>query len=121
MVRQAWPLRPPFPVLSIREGRRSAEGPSALSPGRSVTVTVGLDGSPESLAAAQWAAREALRRAVPLRLLRARRVDEDPRTRVVDPATARAWGERTPATAERRLRFATRAWTSADTLPTDSA
>ncbi|MGW0117965.1 universal stress protein [Streptomyces sp. NPDC003327] len=68
------------------------------------TVTAGLDGSPESLAATQWAAQEALRRAVPLRLLRAWDIDEDPRTRVVDPATAREWGARTLAIAERRLR-----------------
>ncbi|MFI0828080.1 universal stress protein [Streptomyces roseolus] len=68
------------------------------------TVTAGLDGSPESLAATQWAAQEASRRAVPLRLLRVWNVDEDPRTRVVDPATARGWGERTLAIAERRLR-----------------
>ena len=32
-------------------------------------VVAGLDGSPESLAAADWAAREALRRGLPLRLL----------------------------------------------------
>ncbi|MEU2111955.1 universal stress protein [Streptomyces sp. NPDC019507] len=68
------------------------------------TVTVGLDGSQESLTATQWAAQEALRRAVPLRLLRAWSSDEDPRTRPVDPETARGWGERTLATAERRLR-----------------
>ncbi|MFD8193805.1 universal stress protein [Streptomyces wuyuanensis] len=67
------------------------------------TVTVGLDGSQESLTATQWAAQEALRRAVPLRLLRAWS-SEDPRTRLVDPATARGWGERTLATTERRLR-----------------
>ncbi|WP_406253789.1 universal stress protein [Streptomyces chartreusis] len=35
------------------------------------TVTVGLDGSPESLAAADWAAREARLRAVPLRVVHA--------------------------------------------------
>lgn len=35
------------------------------------TVTVGLDGSPESLAAAEWAAREAGLRALPLRLVHA--------------------------------------------------
>ncbi|MDX2784964.1 universal stress protein, partial [Streptomyces caniscabiei] len=33
------------------------------------TVTVGIDGSPESLAAAAWAAREARLRALPLRLV----------------------------------------------------
>ncbi|WP_314612856.1 universal stress protein [Streptomyces stackebrandtii] len=68
------------------------------------TVTVGLDGSQESLVATQWAAEEALRRAVPLRLLRAWSIDEDPWARPVDPATARGWGERTLAIAERRLR-----------------
>ncbi|MFC8434957.1 universal stress protein [Streptomyces sp. NPDC057253] len=35
------------------------------------TVTVGLDGSPESLAAAEWAADEARSRAIPLRLVHA--------------------------------------------------
>lgn len=34
-------------------------------------VVVGLDGSPESVAAADWAAREALRRGLPLRLVHA--------------------------------------------------
>ncbi|MGW2642804.1 universal stress protein [Streptomyces sp. NPDC001348] len=35
------------------------------------TITAGLDGSPESLTAADWAAREALRRDAPLRLVHA--------------------------------------------------
>ncbi|MFJ2766776.1 universal stress protein [Streptomyces sp. NPDC087300] len=35
------------------------------------TITAGIDGSPESLAAAGWAAREALRRDLPLRLVHA--------------------------------------------------
>ncbi|MEU3289414.1 universal stress protein [Streptomyces longwoodensis] len=35
------------------------------------TITVGLDGSPESLAAAEWAAREAILRDLPLRLVNA--------------------------------------------------
>ncbi|AWN30588.1 hypothetical protein DKG71_34745 [Streptomyces sp. NEAU-S7GS2] len=34
-------------------------------------VAVGLDGSPASLAAADWGAREALRRDLPLRLVHA--------------------------------------------------
>ncbi|MER5202738.1 universal stress protein [Streptomyces sp. NPDC002825] len=68
------------------------------------TVTVGVDGSRESLAAADWAAEEAARRAVPLRLLQVWSTDDDPRTRVVDPVTARGWGERVLATAESRLR-----------------
>ncbi|NUK04147.1 universal stress protein [Streptomyces lunaelactis] len=46
-------------------------------------VTVGLDGSPESLAAAEWAAREALLRGVPLRLVHAQERPQD-----LDPASS---------------------------------
>ncbi|MFI8260888.1 universal stress protein [Streptomyces sp. NPDC085665] len=67
-------------------------------------VTVGFDGSRESLAAVDWAAGEAVRRAVPLRLLQVWIKDDDPRTRLVAPETAQGWGERALGTAERRLR-----------------
>ncbi|WP_374985061.1 universal stress protein [Streptomyces fradiae] len=66
------------------------------------TVTVGVDGSRESLAAVDWAAGEAVRRAVPLRLLHVWG-GEDPRTHLVDQETARGWGERTLDAARRRL------------------
>ncbi|MFF1273349.1 universal stress protein [Streptomyces marokkonensis] len=42
------------------------------------TITVGLDGSAESRAAAEWAAREAVLRELPLRLLHVRRPDPGP-------------------------------------------
>jgi nucleotide-binding universal stress UspA family protein len=45
-----------------------------------------------------------VRRAVLLRLVQAWTIDDDPRTRLVDPVTARGWGERTLGIAERRLR-----------------
>ncbi|MFE0581668.1 universal stress protein [Streptomyces sp. NPDC058874] len=67
-------------------------------------VTVGFDGSRESLAAMDWAAGEAVRRAAPLRLRQVWSKDDDPRTRLVAPATAQGWGERELGTAERRLR-----------------
>ncbi|MFI5670939.1 universal stress protein [Streptomyces sp. NPDC051704] len=67
-------------------------------------VTVGFDGSRESLAALDWAAGEAVSRAVPLRLLQVWSKDDGPRTRLVAPGTAQGWGERALGTAERRLR-----------------
>ncbi|MEV7789552.1 universal stress protein [Streptomyces sp. NPDC088106] len=47
-------------------------------------ITVGLDGSPESRAAAEWAAREAVLRSVPLRLLHVRRPGPSPEAQPAD-------------------------------------
>ncbi|PJE95317.1 stress-inducible protein [Streptomyces carminius] len=61
------------------------------------TVTVGVDGSRESLAAADWAAREARRREVPLRLVHVR--EPDPFTLQdsgADSETRQHWAERIP-------------------------
>jgi nucleotide-binding universal stress UspA family protein len=72
------------------------------------TVTAGLDGSAESLAAADWAAREALRRELPLRLVHAWEWQpyNYPATEAplagADPQ--RHWAERVPREAEEELR-----------------
>ncbi|GAA2403405.1 universal stress protein [Streptomyces glaucosporus] len=61
------------------------------------TVTVGVDGSGESLAAADWAAREAVRRGVPLRLVHVR--EPDPFTvpeSFADAETREHWARRIP-------------------------
>lgn len=59
------------------------------------TVTVGLDDSPESRAAAEWAAREALLRGLPLKIVYVR--EPAPRfvapTPLLDPETYRHWAE----------------------------
>jgi nucleotide-binding universal stress UspA family protein len=60
------------------------------------TVTVGLDGSPESLAAAEWAAREATRRELPLRLVTVWEAGADAFTPFADPVAQREWAERLP-------------------------
>ncbi|MEU0397677.1 universal stress protein [Streptomyces sp. NPDC006208] len=69
----------------------------------SSTVTVGLDGSREGLAAANWAAREALSRGLPLRLLAAWDSDHDNRSRRIGLDTARGWGERSLHITQHRL------------------
>jgi nucleotide-binding universal stress UspA family protein len=72
------------------------------------TIVAGLDGSPESLAAADWAAREALRRDLPLRLVHAwilepDQHDDDPAPLIgTDPR--RHWAERIPREAAAVLR-----------------
>ncbi|AVZ77824.1 universal stress protein [Streptomyces lunaelactis] len=67
-------------------------------------MTVGLDGSPESLAAAAWAAREALLREVPLHLVHA---EEWPTTAAVPmagPEVQQRWADKVLADAADELR-----------------
>lgn len=56
-------------------------------------VTVGLDGSPESSAAAEWAAREALLRGVPLRLVHADEWPVSATIPVTGPDVKRRWAD----------------------------
>ncbi len=67
-------------------------------------ITVGLDGSPESLAAADWAAREAQLRDTPLRLVHAWRWQPRTHASLTDTPIPwplndprRDWAERLPA------------------------
>ncbi|MEU6809945.1 universal stress protein [Streptomyces sp. NPDC046831] len=57
------------------------------------TVAVGVDGSPESLAAAHWAAQEALRRGAGLDLVHAWRRPAGPAPYVVSDTTDQDWAE----------------------------
>ncbi|MDT0309775.1 universal stress protein [Streptomyces sp. DSM 44917] len=57
------------------------------------TVTVGLDESDASRAAADWAAREALLRELPLRVLLVRAIPQAPEPREPDYAALRTWAD----------------------------
>jgi nucleotide-binding universal stress UspA family protein len=67
-------------------------------------ITVGLDGSPESLEAADWAAREAQRRAVPLRLVHAWIWQPHDVPVAQDLDTQKRWAQRTLRETEEKLR-----------------
>ncbi|MFD7445657.1 universal stress protein [Streptomyces sp. NPDC059909] len=67
-------------------------------------VTVGLDGSPESSAAAEWAAREALLREVPLRLVHADEWPVSAAIPVAGPDVRRRWADELLAAAAEELR-----------------
>ncbi|MGW7263278.1 universal stress protein [Streptomyces sp. NPDC054842] len=70
------------------------------------TITVGLDGSPESRAAAEWAAREAALRQVPLQLLHVWQPVPEPMAQapLLGTETHQHWTERIPREAAEGLR-----------------
>ncbi|WP_127358425.1 universal stress protein [Actinacidiphila soli] len=68
------------------------------------TVVAGLDGSPESLAAAEWAAREAERREAPLRLVHAWDWQPLSYAPLAGTEPQRHWAERVPREATEKLR-----------------
>ncbi|MFJ5560728.1 universal stress protein [Streptomyces sp. NPDC093250] len=67
-------------------------------------ITVGLDGSPESLAAADWAAREAQRRALPLHLVHAWIWQPHDVPVAQDLDTQKRWAQQVLREAEEKLR-----------------
>ncbi|MGC0208702.1 universal stress protein [Streptomyces levis] len=71
------------------------------------TVTVGLDGSPESRAAAEWAAREAALRGLPLRLVHVWEPVPEPMAQapLLGAETQQHWSERIPREAAEGLRL----------------
>ncbi|KOG56296.1 hypothetical protein ADK76_19920 [Streptomyces griseoflavus] len=66
-------------------------------------VTVGLDGSRESMAAAAWAADEARLRKLPLGLLHAWDLGPDVHTPLIGPDVRPHWAERMPRKAAERI------------------
>ncbi|MFD8000302.1 universal stress protein [Streptomyces mirabilis] len=72
------------------------------------TVTVGLDGSPESRAAADWAAREAKLRGLPLKLVNVWEPVPEPiaQAPLLGPETHQHWSEQIPREAAEELRAA---------------
>ncbi|MDJ0344728.1 universal stress protein [Streptomyces sp. H10-C2] len=68
------------------------------------TVTVGLDGSPESMTAAHWAAREALRRGMPLRVVHVWERHPTAQAPIAAAETQQHWAERIPRDATADLR-----------------
>ncbi|MFF9489531.1 universal stress protein [Streptomyces sp. NPDC014676] len=71
------------------------------------TITVGLDGSPESRAAAEWAAREAALRRMPVRLLHVWQPVPEPMAQapLLGAETHQHWTERIPREAAEGLRL----------------
>ncbi|MCH6160813.1 universal stress protein [Streptomyces marispadix] len=57
------------------------------------TVTVGLDGTRESLAAVDWAAREALLRGITLRIIQVRETGAYPYSPIADDEVEREWAQ----------------------------
>ncbi|MER5461212.1 universal stress protein [Streptomyces sp. NPDC002668] len=69
------------------------------------TVTVGLDGSNESVAAAEWAAREARLRALPLRLVNVWEPQSCIQAPLLGGETLQHWAERIPRETADELRL----------------
>ncbi|WP_405905318.1 MULTISPECIES: universal stress protein [unclassified Streptomyces] len=69
-------------------------------------VAAGIDGSPESLAAAHWAAREALRRGAELQLVHAWQLHPRPAAYVPADMTERGWAKHILAEASNSVRAA---------------
>ena len=73
------------------------------------TITVGLDGSPESRAAAEWAAREAKLRGLPLKIVHVWEPVPEPMAQapLLGAETQQHWTERIPREAAEGLRLRT--------------